>query len=89
MGVRVLLADGESAGQALKRLRKRLERHGALWELRRRTYYLKPAHARRAKRFRKRFKARLATFLAQKAGEQTAASLAEAARKFWRRTGKP
>jgi ribosomal protein S21 len=88
MGVRIVLAEDEAIGQALKRLRRLLERHGAIWELRRRRYFLKPAHARRAERFRKRFRARLATFLAQKAGQQSAASLSESARELWRRTGK-
>src|SRR5262249_31143168 len=89
MGVRVVLAEGESIGQALKRFRKLRERLGATWEMRRRQYFVKPSQARRAKRFRKRFKARLATFLAQKVGRQPASSPSQLWREFWKRTGKP
>jgi small subunit ribosomal protein S21 len=89
MGVRIVLAEGESIGQALQRFRKLLERHGATWQLRRRRFYVKPTQTRRAKRFRKRFKARRATLLAKKAGEQSASSLAESTQTFWKKTGKP
>ena len=43
---------------------------------------------RRAKQFRKRFKAREATLLAKQAGEQPVESLKEAKERFWQRTGK-
>ena len=89
MGIRVVVAETETIGQALRRLRKLRERLGATWEMRRRGYYIKPSQARRAKRFRKRFKARLATLLAQKAGQQPASALSETRREFWKRTGKP
>jgi len=86
MGVRIVLAEGESIGQAFRRLRKLLERLGVSWELRRRKYYLKPSQVRRAKRFRKRFKARHAVLIAKMAGEQ---STSFSATKLWRKTGKP
>jgi ribosomal protein S21 len=89
MGVRIVLAEGEAIGQALKRFRKLLERHGVSWEMRRRRYFVKPAQARRAKRFRKRFKARLAVLIAKMAGEQAVASTSKATKAFWKSTGKP
>jgi small subunit ribosomal protein S21 len=89
MGVRIVLADKEPIGLALKRFKKLLERLGASWEQRRRGHFVKPTQTRRAKRFRKRFKARHATLLAQKAGEQPVSSVAEAAQILWKRTGKP
>jgi hypothetical protein len=60
-----------------------------VWEMRRRSHFVDPTQARRAKRFHKRFKARQATLLAQKAGEQPFKSLAEATAAFWKQTGKP
>ena len=89
MGVRIVLADKEPIGLALRRFKKLLERNGTARELRRRAYFEKPTEIRRAKQFQKRFKARLATVRAQKAGEQPASSVAGAAEVFWRRTGKP
>lgn len=52
-------------------------------------YFMDATQARRAKRFQKRFKARKATLLAQRAGESPVSSLAEATKAFWKRTGKP
>jgi small subunit ribosomal protein S21 len=89
MGVRIVLAEGERIDQALKRFRKLLERYGASWELRRRGYFIKPTQTRRAKRFRKRFKARKETLLAKQAGEQPVSSVSESTHTFWKRTGKP
>jgi small subunit ribosomal protein S21 len=89
MGVRIVLADKEPIGLALRRLKKLLERLGVSWELRRRKYFTKPTQTRRAKRFKKRFKARLATFLAKRAGEQRGFSASESTKTFWKRTGKP
>ena len=89
MGVRIVLAEREPIGLALMRFKKLLERQGAAWEMRRRTYFSDLTQARRAKRFQKRFKARKATLLAQTAGEQPVSSLTEATTAFWNRTGKP
>jgi ribosomal protein S21 len=82
MGVRIVLADKEPLGLALRRLRRLLERHGVTWELRRRGYFIKPTQARRAKRFQKRFKARLATLRAQQAGAQPVFSVSDATQAF-------
>src|SRR5438309_1626100 len=49
MGIRLRVADKEPIALALKRFKKLLERHGATWELRRRTYFVKPTEFRRAK----------------------------------------
>jgi small subunit ribosomal protein S21 len=89
MGVRIVLAEKEPIGLALRRFRKLLERNGTAWELRRRAYFISATWLRRAKRFKKRFKARNATLLAQMAGEQPTSSLEEARATFWKRTGKP
>jgi ribosomal protein S21 len=89
MGVRIFLADKEPIVLALRRFKKLLERHGATWEMRRRQYFIKPTNGRRAKRFKKKFKARLATLQAKQAGEQSASSVSEAKRAFWVNTGKP
>jgi small subunit ribosomal protein S21 len=89
MGVRIVVGEREPIGLALRRFKKLLERQGVLWEMRRRAYFADPSQARRAKRFRKRFKARKETLLAQRAGEQPVSSLAEATAAFWKQTGKP
>jgi ribosomal protein S21 len=90
MGVRIVLADKEPVGLALRRLKKLLEREGVAWETRRRRSFLKRTEIRRAKEFKKRFKAREATLLAKMAGEQPSASSAsELVEAFWKRTGKP
>jgi ribosomal protein S21 len=89
MGVRTRVHDGEPIGQALRRFRQLLAREGVTWEMRRRAYLTDPTQVRRAKRFQKRFKARRATLLAQKAGEQPVSSLTEATVTFWKQTGKP
>ena len=89
MGVRVVVAEGETVGAALRRLKKQAERAGVSWEVRRRSYFVGGTELRRAKRFRKRFKAREAALLARMAGGLTGPALAEAKAEFWRRTGKP
>ena len=90
MGVRIVLADKEQIGLALRRLKKLLEREGVTWETRRRRSFVKPTQMRRAKEFKKKFKARKATLLAKMAGEQpSASSSAELVEAFWKRTGKP
>jgi small subunit ribosomal protein S21 len=89
MGVRIVVGERELIGLALRRFKKLLERHGVTWEIRRRTHFADSPQRRRAKRFRKRFKARKATLLAQLAGEHPVSSLAEATKAFWKRTGKP
>jgi ribosomal protein S21 len=88
MGVRIVLADKEAIGLAFRRFKKLLERHGVIWEIRRRKYFSKPTQARRAKQFQKRFKARQATLQAKRTGEQAVSSASEATRNFWQRTGK-
>ncbi len=85
MGVRIVVAEGEPIGLALRRFKKRVEREGGFWEMRRRAYFVDGTQIRRAKRFQKRFKTRKTMLVAQMAGE----SLAEARAEFWRRTGKP
>ncbi|HEV3236961.1 MAG TPA: 30S ribosomal protein S21, partial [Gemmataceae bacterium] len=70
MGVRIVLAQGETISHALKRFRKLLENQGVTWEIRRRRCFIEATLVKRAKRFKKRFKAREATLLAKKAGEQ-------------------
>jgi small subunit ribosomal protein S21 len=89
MSVRIVIAEGESIGQALKRFRKLLERLGVSWEQRRRGYFIKPTQIRRAKRFKKIFKARKGTLLGKKAGVQPDSSISESIKGFWRVTGKP
>jgi len=90
MGVRIVLADKEPIGLALRRVKKLLEREGVTWESKRRGSFVKPTQIRRAKKFRKKFKAREATLLAKMAGEQpTAASVSELVESFWKKTGKP
>lgn len=89
MVLRMRLHDREPIGLALRRFRKLLTLHGLLWERRKRSHYISETAYRRAKRFRKRLKARLATLRAQQAGLQPVASLVQATEKFHRRTGKP
>jgi ribosomal protein S21 len=79
MGIRIVVAEREPIALALRRFKKLLERHGVAWEMRRRVYVADPTQVRRAKQFKKRFKARLATLMAKKAGEQPVASLKDAA----------
>lgn len=89
MGVRIVVGDREPIGLALRRFKKLLNRQGLTREMRRQMYFMDATQARRAKRFQKRFKARKATLLAQRAGESPVSSLAEATKAFWKRTGKP
>ena len=89
MGVRIVVGERESIGLALRRFKQLLERQGVTWEMQRRAHCADPSQARRARRFQKRFKARKATLLAQRAGEQPVSSLAEATKALWKRTGKP
>jgi small subunit ribosomal protein S21 len=89
MGVRIVLADKEPIGLALKRFKKLLERHGVIRDQRRQEAFHKPTQTRRAKKFKKRFKARKTTLLKQIAGEHPVSSLKEAKATFWKRTGKP
>jgi len=89
MGVRIVLADKEPIGAALRRFKKLLERSGLTYDLRRRAAFHKPTQERRSKVFKKRFKARKATLLAQMGGEQPVASMVQARKAFWKKTGKP
>jgi small subunit ribosomal protein S21 len=89
MGVRIVVGEREPIELALRRFKKLLERQGVTWEMRRQMHFADPTQARRAKRFQKRFKARKATLLAKRAGEQPVSSLTEATEAFWKRTGKP
>jgi small subunit ribosomal protein S21 len=89
MGVRIRVGKREPIGLALKRFKKLLAQQGVTWEMRRRLYFADATQARRAKRFQKRFEARKATLLAKSAGMQPESSITEAAKAFWRRTGKP
>jgi ribosomal protein S21 len=89
MGVRIILADKEPIVLALRRFKKLLERHGATREIRRRQYFIKPTKGNRAKRFKKKFKARLATLQAKQAGQQPTSSVSDARHAFWVKTGKP
>src|SRR5262245_13675454 len=61
MGVRIVLADKEPIDAALRRFKKLLERSGLTRGLRRQEAFQKPTQIRRAKQFKKRFKARRAT----------------------------
>ena len=88
MGVRIVLAAREPIGLALRRFKKLLERNNVLLESRRRETFLKATQIRRAKRFKKKFKARMATLLAKQSGLQTGTSVSEAAQAFWKKTGK-
>jgi small subunit ribosomal protein S21 len=90
MGVRIILADKEQIGVALRRFKKLLEREGLAWEKRRRGTFVKATQTRRAKEFRKKFKSREATLLAKMAGDQPSAfSAPELLEAFWKKTGKP
>jgi small subunit ribosomal protein S21 len=89
MGVRVVIGESEPVGAALRRLKKRVEREGLAWEMRRRSYFVGGTELRRAKQFRKRFKAREAALVARMAGGLSGPALDAAKAEFWRRTGKP
>jgi ribosomal protein S21 len=90
MGARIVLANKEPIALALRRFKKLLERSNRWREIReRQTFYSRTA-IRRAKQFKKRFKARMATYLAQAAGVQPiGTTVSEALSRFWQRTGKP
>jgi ribosomal protein S21 len=97
MGDRIVVADKETVGSALKRFKRAIERNGVSWDMRRRRLLVQPGEVftrsteeRRAKKFQKRSKAREATLLAKIAGEQPgSASASELNRAFWKKTGKP
>jgi small subunit ribosomal protein S21 len=88
MAVRIVVRDREPIGLALRRFKKQMERQGVSWEMRRRKYFADATQIRRAKQFKKRFKARKATLLKQMAGEQPVVSLPEAKAVFRERRGK-
>ena len=89
MGIRIVLADKEPINAALRRFKKLLERSGLTRDLRRQESFQKPTEIRRRKRFKKWFKARLATLVAQTDGKQPVASMVEVHKAFWKKTGKP
>ena len=70
MGVKIVLAEREPIGLALRRFRKKLERNGITYECQRNRWFTKATEIRRAKEFQKSYKARRATLLAKRAGEQ-------------------
>ena len=88
MVVRIVLAEKEPIGFALRRFKKLLERDGTNREIRRKSFFISATQVRRAKQFKKRFKARNATLLAQMAAKQPATSIEGAKAMFWKRTGK-
>ena len=89
MGVRVVVGYGEPIGAALRRLKKRAEREGVAREVRWHAEFVGGTELRRAKRFRKRFKAREAALVARMAAGLSGPALDAAKAEFWRRTGKP
>lgn len=89
MGVRIVVGEREPIGSALRRFKKAVERSGIWWEMRRRRSFGSATQARRAKQFKKRWKARRSTLLAQKRGEQPAEWTDEAKAAFYRKSGKP
>ena len=70
MGVKIVLAEGEPIGIALRRFRKLLERNGVTYEMRRTRRFLEVTRIRRAKAFQKWYESHQATLLAKRAGEQ-------------------
>jgi small subunit ribosomal protein S21 len=88
MGVRIVVGEREAIGLALRRFRKQLERQGVLWEVRRRSHFVRNTEWRRAKAFRKRFKTREAVLHAQIMAGMSGPTLEKAKCEFWRRTGK-
>jgi small subunit ribosomal protein S21 len=89
MGVRIVLAEREPIGLALKRFKKQLERHGVTIEMRLHVHYVKPTHKRRAKRFQKRYGARRAILIAAYGGKYSTPSAAKALALFRKKSGKP
>ena len=89
MGVRVVVGEREPIGVALRRLKKQAERAGVPRELRMHAEFVGGTEQRRAKRFRKRFKAREAALVAKMAAGLSGPALDAAKAEFWRRTGKP
>jgi hypothetical protein len=78
MGVKIVLAEREPIGLALKRFRKALERHPHSWKphkawlWRNNPVFVPQTQIRRAKRFRRKFKARLGLFKEMLAGKREA-----------------
>ena len=70
MGVKIVLAEREPIGLALRRFRKKLELNNILWETRRKRWFITATAIRRAKEFRKWYKSWEATHLAKRAGKQ-------------------
>jgi small subunit ribosomal protein S21 len=89
MGVRIVLAEKEPIGLALRRFKKALERNNLIRDVRRKESFVKQTQIRRAKQFKKRFKSRKATLLGKKDGKLRVDSFADAVAEFWKRTGKP
>jgi small subunit ribosomal protein S21 len=89
MSVRIVLADKEPIGLALRRFKRQVERSRLTHEVRCHETFLKPNQHRRSKAYKKRIKARLATLIAQIRGEQPVVSLDEACKAFEKKRGKP
>jgi ribosomal protein S21 len=89
MGVRIVVGEGEPIGLAIKRFKKKLEINGVRGEVNRHLSFRDRTGTRRAKQFKKRFKARKATLIAKQHGLQPSDSPEETIKRFWKRTGKP
>jgi ribosomal protein S21 len=89
MGIRIVVRENEPIGLALKKLKKRIERNGVLYEMRRHVSHIKASQIRRAKKFNKRFQDRWETLVNKKSGIQTVNPASDPQAEFWRRTGKP
>ncbi len=89
MGIRIVLADGEPIGLVLKRFRKILEQNNVPGDERRRQHFTKASEIRRAKQFKRRYRARKATYFAMLAGVQSASSVRPEDLAFWKKSGKP
>ena len=70
MGVKIVLAEREPIGLALRRFRKLLERNNIPWETRRKRWFITATQIRRSKAFRKWYKSLQATLQAKREGKQ-------------------
>jgi hypothetical protein len=91
MGIRVVLQEGESLAEAMRRLKKLLARDDSIMRqrLRRPFRFLDKNWVRRIRKYRKRYRSRQATLQDQQSGMQPVGSLAEAIATFRRRQGYP
>jgi len=89
MGVRIYRDDCEPIQVTLRRFKKAQEQSGFWWGIRQKQYFISRTQKRRAKKFKKRFKAREQALLAELALKSSKEKRTALIAQFWQNSGKP